>query len=187
MALIRDVRLHGQLQRIRRCIYERCATALAINATRFGVLDIGAKFPGIALRIGEALVEPIGAARHRRHAHCKLTFDDREFDGTARILPPEAAERDVCDAAEFTGGLLRDDAHSTADGVLTEQSALRAAQHLNALDDEQFEDRARSTREIDAVDIDADAWVLRDDEVRLTDTAQKDLGEVAATAAVTGV
>ena len=116
-----------------------------------------------------------------------LPFDDREVERGAAVNPSETAEAKLRLAAELAGGPLGHDLHRAADRVLAEERALRSAQHLDALDVEQFEHRARRAGEVDVVDVDADARILGDDEVGLADAAEEDLREVAAAAAVARV
>nr|ART40412.1 K711 [uncultured bacterium] len=63
--------------------------------------------------------------------------------------------------AKFAGRRLGDDAQRAAFGVAAEQSALRSAQHLDALHIEQRRVQALLAAQIDAVDIDADALITR--------------------------
>ena len=58
--------------------------------------------------------------------------------------------------AKLAGGPAADDVHHAADGVLPEQRALRATQHLDPLQVEVLEHLTRERAEVDAVDHHAD-------------------------------
>ena len=70
-------------------------------------------------------------------------------------------------------GLARDDAHGAAERVLAEQRALRAAQHLDALDVEQVQDGALRTAVVDVVDVDRHAGLERQRVVAQADAANE--------------
>src|SRR6185369_9274060 len=91
-----------------------------------------------------------------------------------RRLHVEAVERTARDAAlehELLARIAGHDRDGAADGVTAEERALRALQDFHALDVEHARVRADAAREVHAVDVHADVWVLIEREVVLADAA----------------
>ena len=139
---------------------------------------------GIPFGVRQAAVEAVLRARQCRDARpASMPVDDRKIKRGVQVQPIEAAEGKLRFATKLPGRPFGDHLHGSADSVLAEQRPLRPAEHLDPIDVEQFEHRARGSGQVDAVDVDADARILGDDEIGLTDAADEHLGEVAAAAA----
>ncbi len=98
---------------------------------------------------------------------------DRYINRAGEIVAIEAAGCHLDLALEDVAGLACDDADRPADRIATEQGALRPFQNLDALDIQKVLVRADRPRVIDAIDINADAWVEVEGEIVLADAADR--------------
>src|SRR6185437_1416881 len=80
-------------------------------------------------------------------------LDERHVGHRARLDAVELAVGKARIPGVVTHRLHRDQAYGAALGVLAEQGALRAPQHLDALKIEQIENRPLWTTEVDVVDV----------------------------------
>src|SRR5690606_27981087 len=134
---------------------------------------------GRYVRIGmhAAVVEPLHVAvarsAHSRDAGIELVRNDREVAAAPDFDPVQRAVGQRDRAAAILARLSRIELDRAADRVTAGQRALRTAQHLDAIEVEQIEQRARQRRVVDVVDVDTDARLERVVEVRLTDAANE--------------
>src|SRR3546814_3393961 len=80
---------------------------------------------------------------------------------------------DVCSSDLIVCRFAGDDADRATDGVASEQRTLRALQDLDAFHVEKIDIRPGGTREVDTIDIGADARVEVECEVVLADAADE--------------
>src|SRR3546814_11021981 len=93
----------------------------------------------------------------RRPPRSTRTYTLFPYSTLVRSLPqPERARGQPHLAVEILGRARGDDVDRAGEVVLAEQHALRALEHLDPLDVEQVEHRARDEGDIDAVDDRAD-------------------------------
>src|SRR3546814_6082366 len=95
---------------------------------------------------------------------------------TAYELRISVWSSDVCSSdlhAEIVCRFAGDDADRATDGVASEQRTLRALQDLDAFHVEKIDIRPGGTREVDTIDIGADARVEVECEVVLADAADE--------------
>src|SRR5665213_1615450 len=88
-------------------------------------------------------------------------------------MPAERAGRGLSFERELFARIARHDADGAADGVTSEQSALRAFEDFDARDVEEIDVRADRASEINAVQIDAHAGIEVEREVVLADAADR--------------
>ncbi len=174
------------IQCARRRVEQRDAAGLPAGAVAVLAADVGAELVRIPFGVREAAVEAVLRARQCRDAPGEHARHDRKIKRGVQVQPIEAAEGKLRFATKLPGRPFRDHLQGSADGVLAEQRPLWPAEDLDPIDVEQFEHRARGSGQVDAVDVDADTRILRDDEIRLTDAADEHLGEVAAAARIAG-
>src|SRR5690606_22447802 len=106
--------------------------------------------------------------RDAGHAHEQPVLDERQVVAPLELEAIEVAVRGLDESAPAAGGLLRNHADRTAEAVLAEERALRAAQHLDALDVHQVEGRTEERAVVDVVDVYADARLEREQQVLLS-------------------
>ncbi len=107
----------------------------------------------------------VGVLARERGVEEQLVGHDHAVPGRADVHAVEAAVAGFDVAGVGAGGLLGDQAHSAADGVLAEQRALRAPNDFDAVEVQQVEDRALWAAVVDTVDIDRHAGLERQDVV----------------------
>ena len=88
----------------------------------------------------------------------------------------EVTGLDGHEATEFVAGLLADHVDGAADGVLTEQTALRAAQHFDTFQVHQIQHTARQASQVHTVHVDTDSGILVGKKRAAADTADGYLG-----------
>ncbi len=97
-------------------------------------------------------------------------------DGNAGVALVVGAEREIAGGIEvFERRVFRHDAHGADAAVTAVDRALRTAQHLDAIDVEEVDQRADALGVVHVVDVDADRRVERERRVRLTDAAHEQL------------
>ena len=119
-------------------------------------------------------VEPaVGLLAGKGNARKHPVVHQGEVGRAARLEAVIVARRYAERAAAVAIRFLRYQAYGAADGVLAEQRALRAAQHLDPFEVEQVEHGALRPADVDVVDIDGDAGLERQNVVAETHAANE--------------
>ncbi len=144
-----------------------------------GRQPVESQTPGQRVLVGDvAPGEEIGAvavALERRHRElaAELALDQRPADSGPDFLGRVRAAGDGDPPVELVGGPAADVLDGAADRVLAVERALRSAQHLDALDVEDVEQRALRPGDVDVVEIEADAGVDAPQRIGLADAAHE--------------
>jgi hypothetical protein len=115
----------------------------------------------------------IAVLGHAGDAHEQLVVDQRDVGCAARVHAVELAVGQRHGAAAVTGGLAREQLDRAADRIAPRQRALRSAQHLDALQVSQVDQRARQRGVVHVVDVQADSGLEREIEIRLAHAADE--------------
>src|SRR5690606_17631212 len=125
---------------------------------------------------GEIEISPVAffSLRDADDAREQPILDEREIPDAFDVEPIETAVTQLDATGVLALGLAGDQPNGAADAVLSEQRALRSAQHLQALEIDQLHVRAGQRAVIDVVDVDRDRRLERVREIVLDDAAQAD-------------
>src|SRR3546814_8225078 len=107
------------------------------------------------------------------NAALELARGDLDVDDATDSDSVEATARDLTHRAEIVCRCAGDDADRATDGGASEQRTLRALQDLDAFHVGKIYIRPGGTREVDTIDIGADARVEVECEVVLADAADE--------------
>ena len=148
------------VQQVRHAAAELIELALVGDQADGGVLggvpeQLGAQVPAVAvvqLVVVRQVDEVAVALVHRAGDAEGEGVGEGAGDLTLQDTLVVVADAGFDEAAPVEVGLLRHDADHAGRGVLTEQRALRAAQHLDALHIDEVADGAGRARAVDAVD-----------------------------------
>ena len=105
--------------------------------------------------------------------HC---VGDRDIQAAGHFGSAVVTAGRLDPSAERPARRLGEDADRPTDGIAAEQSVLRPAQHLHALDVYEVHQSADRAAHIDPVEIDADGWINVDRKVALTNAANEHRG-----------
>src|SRR5690606_16929414 len=149
-----------------------------VAALASGVLIAGSReqLPRIVVAgiagVGHSLLITF-AVEHAERERARETLRDRQLDHAADLHAVVAADGHVAGDAELVAGGAGDDRDCAADRIASKQRALRALQHLDALDVEQVLVRPDRAAEIDPIEVDADRRVDVEREVTRSDAADR--------------
>src|SRR5690606_26089766 len=133
---------------------------------------------GVEAAVVVALDVAVAVTRHSGDQRLYRVGDERAVDNGVVVDAVEGAGRHFGVAA-LAFGLARVDLDRTAERVHPRERALRAAQHLDALDVGQVERAAEHGAVVDVVDVGADAGLDRRALVGLADAADEHAHRVA--------
>ena len=128
---------------------------------------------GRAGRIGNDLLPARLVLRGDADRGQQRVLDERQVGRETEVAPIVAAAGDVADEAFLVARRVGHDADRAADGVRTEQRALRAFQDFDPVHVEQLLVRADGARQVNAVDVDADAGVQVEGKIILANAADR--------------
>ena len=150
--IVARLELHGSenvLEIAAAQIFRRSANAEIVEW--IGVVERGARAE--IAHVAASLVVHVGEIRAERS-------ELRRVQGDPGAELPIVADRDLAARAELPGGIARHDTDRARRRVAAEQRALRPAQHLDALEIGQIENRSAIAADVDAVEIERDFAIL---------------------------
>ena len=174
----RIIARHGHAQRAAVIPFELATQVpVVVGTLARGAVKTGRGKSGKGRRIVGAMIGKrnaleIAVARLDAEAHDRSkTVGDRQINRSARLEQIVATGGDIAAHGKDIARFARDDRDGPADGVATEQRTLRALEHLDPLDIHQVLVRPNRSGEIDAIEINPDAWIDVEGEIVRTDPA----------------